>query len=217
MWHTADGTRTLTGAEARLIRDTAWDLVDAIRAEKSLGSTLQFGIVLFDQLTWQQQVVMLAKALRPLLIPSIGPPTPTALLDATVAAIYAQMQTNLQCEIDVEQTSPQNEEGDTERRQQILEVIREHGAEGNWPDAECVVMDMWELAIAEIQSWVLADEDWQLDDRVARSAAGQESRVQANIGNTGRLLHRCTARPERPTSPSRLGRHRGVSRRPTPG
>ena len=165
MWHTADGTRTLTGAEARLIRDTAWDLVDAIRAEKSLGSTLQFGIVLFDQLTWQQQVVMIAKVLRPLLIPSIGPPTPTALLDATVAAIYAQMHTNLQCEIDVEQTSSQNEEGDTERRQQILEVIREHGAEGNWPDAECVVMDTWELAIAEIQSWMLADEDWQLDDR----------------------------------------------------
>ena len=26
-------------------------------------------------------------------------------------------------------------------------------------------METWELAIEEIQSWVLADEDWQMDDR----------------------------------------------------
>lgn len=38
MWHTAEGTRTLEGAEARLFREAAWALIDAIRAEKNLGS-----------------------------------------------------------------------------------------------------------------------------------------------------------------------------------
>ncbi|MFB3106225.1 MAG: hypothetical protein ACE1ZA_15075 [Pseudomonadales bacterium] len=163
MWHTANGKRTLAGAEARLIRETAWDLVDAIRAEISLDSSVQFGILLFDQLTWQQQLVMLFKVLKPLLDSSVGSPTATALLDATIAAIYAQMNSGVECEIDMEQTSPQGEEGDTELRQRIIEAIREHGAEGNWPDPECVVMDAWELTIDAVQGWVLADEDWQMD------------------------------------------------------
>jgi len=163
MWHTANGTRTLTGAESRLIRETAGELVDAIRAEKSVASSVKFGIPLFDQLTWQRQLAMLFRVLKPLLTTSVGPPKATALLDATVGAIYAQMHVGVECEIDMEQTSPKSEEGDTERRQGIIEAIREHGAEGNWPDPECVVMETWEFAIQEVQGWVLADEDWQMD------------------------------------------------------
>jgi len=105
MWHTANGTRTLTGAEARLIGDTAWSLVDAIRAAKQLGSGAEFGIVLFDRLTWQQQMVMLRDVLTPLLDSSVGPPSPTALKEATVAAIYAQMLVDIDCEIYFEHRS----------------------------------------------------------------------------------------------------------------
>ena len=165
MWHTADGTRTLAGAEARLIRETAGELVDAIRAEKSQDSSVQLDILLFDQLSWQQQLMMLCKVLKPLLDSSLEPPEATALMEATVAAIYAQMYGGVECEIEMEQMSPQGEDGDTRRRQEIVEAIRENGAEceGTWPDPECVVMETWELAIAEVQGWVLADEDWQMD------------------------------------------------------
>lgn len=163
MWHTANGTRTLTGAEARLIGDAAWALVDAIRAAKELGSNVQFGIVLFDRLTWQQQLVMLRNVLKPLLNPSVAPPNPTALLEATVAAIYAQMLADIECEIYFEQSSRRSEEGDTEQRQQVIAALEENGAIGNWPSPESVVMDSWELAVCEVRGWVLADEDWQMD------------------------------------------------------
>jgi len=75
MWNTAIGTRTLAGAEARLIGGSAWDLVDAIRAKKGLDSNAQLGILLFDQLIWQQQLVMLRQVLKPLLDSSVEPPS----------------------------------------------------------------------------------------------------------------------------------------------
>jgi len=75
------------------------------------------------------------------------------------------MRVNVECKIDMQQMSPRSEAGDTERRQEILQVITAHRAEGNWPDAECIVMDTWELVIDEIRGWVLQDVDWQMDGR----------------------------------------------------
>jgi hypothetical protein len=163
MWNTSDGLRTLTGMEAQLIRDTAGELVDAIRAEKDYGEPVELGIPTFDQLSWQQKMVMLLHVLKPLLIEAVPSPPRSALNDATVAAIYAQMETGVESEIYFQQTTAQSEEGDTDRRRQIIEAIEEHGSELNWPDPECVVMDEWELAIAEVKSWVLPDEDYQMD------------------------------------------------------
>lgn len=163
MWHTAEGTRTVAGAEARLICETVGELVDAIRAEKIYDSNVELDIVLFDQLTWQQQMVMLSQVLKPLLDSSVPPPPLTALREATVAAIYAQMRVGVEFEIDMEQTSKYGEEGDTDRRREIIQAIKEHGSEGSWPDPECTVMETWELAICEVQGWMLPDEDWQMD------------------------------------------------------
>ena len=163
MWNTSHGLRTLMDMEARLIRDTAWELVDAIRAEKDYVVAAEFGIPSFYQLTWQQKMVMLLQVLKPLLIEAVPAPTRTALNDATVAAIYAQMETSVESEIYMQQTTTQSEEGDTDRRCQIVEAIQEQGTERNWPDPECVVMDEWELAVAEVKSWVLPDEDYQMD------------------------------------------------------
>lgn len=101
MWNTAIGKRIFVGAERRLIMNAAWGLADSISTEATFNDNVQFGIVLFDRLTWQQQMLMLEKVLTPLLEPSIPAPQSTALFDATVAAIYAQLRTELIIELDM--------------------------------------------------------------------------------------------------------------------
>ena len=51
------GERTLLGAERRMVISAGWGLADTISAEAPQGN-VQFGIVLFDRLTWQQQFLM---------------------------------------------------------------------------------------------------------------------------------------------------------------
>ena len=162
-WNTAIGPRTLSGAEAYLVGQTAWQLTDSIREGLSIDSPLQFDIVLFDALTWQQQIVMLDRVLAPLLDADIDPPVPTALMDATIAAIYAQLVVFIETEIDMERTSDAAEEGDTDGRQEIVNALVECAYEGDCPDAECAVIDTWELLIEALRDRVLADEDYQMD------------------------------------------------------
>ena len=168
------GERTLVGAERRLVVRAGWGLADFISAEAPENKAL-FGIVLFDQLTWQQQMLMLERALTALVEPTIPAPPSTALLDATVAAIYAQLQASVEIELDEAKTdldSSLGEEDYFEVRQEILEAMREpvdsdepmeESPEGGWPTILCDEIDEWELAIESLRGRILADEDWQME------------------------------------------------------
>jgi hypothetical protein len=170
VWNTADGLRTLDGAEAQVVRETIGELVDAIRAQIDVDEPVSLGIRLFDELSWQQQLAMLLVVAKPLLCPDIPAPTNTALLDASVAAIYAQLCVGVECEIDMQRISTESWEDDTLRRQEIVRALAERRPQRRWLDAECVVMDEWNRVIDELRGWVLADEDWNLGD-VALDAA----------------------------------------------
>jgi hypothetical protein len=163
-YETALGDRTLRGAEAELIGSGTWQLVDDILTMNSTEDGVQLGIVLFDQMTWQQQIVLLDRVLTCLLDPSVPSPPRTALLDATIAAIYQQLRARVEGEIYTERTSPEAEDGDTLQRQDVLWALLEHDPDRNWPDAECGVMETWELALESLQDRVLADQDWAMDD-----------------------------------------------------
>jgi hypothetical protein len=162
-WNTARGPRTLSGAEARLVGQAAWVLTDTIRECVSIDMPLRFGIVLFDAMTWQQQTVMLDKVLAPLIDPSIDAPQSTALMDATIAAIYAQMERSVQNEIDLDRTSDWDEDDYSDQRQDIYNALVECCSEGDKPDVECAEIDAWEHVIQRLKDCVLADEDYQMD------------------------------------------------------
>ncbi len=208
MWKTTEGIRTLTGAEAENLCETIGELVDAIRAvkldeefsKKSNGkSTIAgddaltgdaemnplsatTGVGLFDQLAWQQQLAMLLKVARPLLDPSLPPPQPSALMDATVAAIYAQMLIGVEYEIEMQQTSHESFDGDTIRRQGIAAALNEWRADPVWPDPECVVMDEWDWAIGALRDRILADEDWNLNELVLDAPPDAVDNLKALTG-----------------------------------
>ncbi len=182
MWETTRGNRTLAGAEAVVIRETIGELIDSVRAAKMDGESAAVGVGLFDQLHWQQQLAMLLKVARPLLRRSSAYPGRTALVEATVGAIYAQMLIGVEYEIETQQSSTHSTENDTVRRREIVAALREGEPDENWLDAECVVMNEWETAISILQDWVLPDEDWKMVDLVLDLPADQSEKMKAFTG-----------------------------------
>jgi hypothetical protein len=110
---------------------------------------------------------MLDRVLEALLDKSVQPPQRTALLDATIAAIYAQLRESLDAEIDNQRIAEEDNEGpddnDTELRIKVHEALMEHDPNWNWPHPECAVMETWHLATESLQDRILADEDYQMD------------------------------------------------------
>ena len=184
-WNTARGPRTLSGAEANLIGQSAWQLTDSIREVVSIDSGLCFGIVLFDAMTWQQQVVMLDKVLAPLLDPDIAAPKSTALMDATIAAVYAQMERFVQCEIDLDRNSDWDEDDYGDQRQRIYNALVESRYEGKKPGVDCGDMEAWELVILCLKDRVLADEDYQMDSMALDLPPEQSTVLKQAMGISG--------------------------------
>ncbi len=193
MWKTAMGERTLVGAERRLVVSAGWGLADSISIAAPDHKAI-FGIHVFDRLTWQQQMLMLEKVLAALVEPTIPAPPTSALLDATVAAIYAHLYTSVEIELDVAKTdldSSLGEEDYFEVRQEILEAMREpvdsdepmeESPEGGWPTILCDEIDEWELAIESLRGRILADEDWQME-AITMDLAPKDSRaIKRNLG-----------------------------------
>lgn len=164
MWDTTDGVRILQGAESTLVRNTIHELVDVIRAAKADDESARVGVMLFDELSWEQQLAMLLRVAKQLFDPFLPPPPKSALMDATVAAIYAQMRIGIEIEIDFQQSATEIDGNDTARRQEIVNALIERYPDRDWLDAECVVADEWDLAVDVLRNWVLADEDWNLQN-----------------------------------------------------
>ena len=193
MWNTTMGERTLLGAERRMVMSAGWGLADTISAEAPQGN-VQFGIVLFDRLTWQQQFLMVEKVLTALLEPTIPTPPSTALMDATVAAIYAQLYTSVEIELDdarMDRDESLDEENHFEVRQEILEALREpvdsdepmeESPEGGWPTLLCDEIEEWELAIESLRSRILADEDWQMETLAIDLAPDTSKSLKKEMG-----------------------------------
>ena len=187
------GERTLLGAERRMVMSAGWGLADTIHAEAPQGN-VQFGIVLFDRLTWQQQFLMVEKVLTALLEPTIPTPPSTALMDATVAAIYAQLYTSVEIELDdarMDRDESLDEENHFEVRQEILEALREpvdsdepmeESPEGGWPTLLCDEIEEWELAIESLRSRILADEDWQMETLAIDLAPDTSKSLKKEMG-----------------------------------
>ena len=187
------GERTLLNAERRMVISAGWGLADTISAEAPQGN-VQFGIVLFDRLTWQQQFLMVEKVLTALLEPTIPSPPSTALMDATVAAIYAQLYTSVEIELDdarMDRDESLDEENHFEVRQEILEALREpvdsdepmeESPEGGWPTLLCDEIEEWELAIESLRSRILADEDWQMETLAIDLAPDTSKSLKKEMG-----------------------------------
>lgn len=101
MWHTPDGDRSVTGAEADLIKAAVTDIVELVKDESS-GHNEQrvYGIQLFDELTWSQRLVLLERVMTYLLTDTQETLELTAVNEAAVGAIFEHVVLKVDCEID---------------------------------------------------------------------------------------------------------------------
>ena len=83
MWHTPNGDRKLTGAEAQAVRASIGFMIDTLECEgKELAEPWMFDIPVFDNLSWQQRIALLAGVGESLLQDEIPPPELTAVNEA---------------------------------------------------------------------------------------------------------------------------------------
>ena len=199
MWNTTYGERTLVGAERQLIVAESWTLSDAI-SEAASEDGVNLGILLFDRLTWQQQMFLLDRVMTGLVEPTIPAPTTTALLDATVAAIYAQMVISVQLEIDLAEPDEDNPHGqatDFMARQQVLDALTEpmdidepmeEPFEEYSLSVECDEIEEWEMVIESLRGRILADEDLQMEAIAIDLAPSTGKQLKQLMGIQGDYL-----------------------------
>ena len=94
MYRTSRGDRVLEGAERQLFVQALATLVDQFSDADS-----EFGIPPFDELQRNQKIAALHMVARGLLCPDQPPPPLTAVLEATVAAIYVHAGDMLDSEL----------------------------------------------------------------------------------------------------------------------
>jgi len=190
MYDTALGIRVLYGAEARLFAGAVWSLIDQLRDFVSASDEQDFehcvGIPVLDALTAAQVIVLADRVSAYLLDSRIEAPTRTAVLDATIAAIFQQVSSDVQVEIDLEFTSTEAEEGDTSIRAQVAEALEQTSDPQNsflgTPDPECAVMETWLEVIQRLCDRVLPDANWQLESIVLDSDPSRNAAMKGSMG-----------------------------------
>lgn len=92
MWYTPDGERVLSDPEWLIVCKGAAALWFDIRDAQLHGEDLDIGIARFESLTFEQQTWSLYTCLRALREPAIEAPDLTAAVEATIGAIYAEVE-----------------------------------------------------------------------------------------------------------------------------
>lgn len=191
MWHTPNGIRAVEGHEAALIRAAIWYFWNMLEEEADgLADHWRFAIPVFDGLSWQQQLVLLAGVGEALLRNDVPPPELTAINEATVGAIYASISQCIQFEVDSNDNADVKEGLDTTYWRRLLRnAVAEtdkpelpRGPDEQLPNADCADVEEWEIMIDSIQSLVLWDADW-LDEDLHLDVDPETSRLRkARLG-----------------------------------
>lgn len=192
MWHTSNGIRTLHGAEAALIRASIAHILYMLEEENTLGEHWEIGIPIFDKISWQQQLVLLAEVGEALLRDDVPPPELTAINEATVGAIYENILQCVQFEIDSDDPEISKGLDMTYWRRLLRDAVQDLdkgklplSPDEQLPDTDNPDMNEWETMIETIQSFVLWDADWLDEDLLldADPETGREIKHMAGIAD----------------------------------
>lgn len=151
MWRTPTGDRILTGAEAELFRVGLASLLFYLDEGEDIEMPLNVGVSLFDGLTYPQKLAMLEFVGGALLRESIACPKHTAVGEATIAAVFYHIESELEVEID---------EGHDDIRRLIVAACKHAGATEQPPRLQSISKNEWRFAIEFLTDQILWDCDW---------------------------------------------------------
>ncbi|MDZ4848300.1 MAG: hypothetical protein SGI77_03325 [Pirellulaceae bacterium] len=128
MWSTPEGDRVVCGYEAVLIRDAIAGMIDELEilADQTSFPPLEYGIPVWDNLTWQQKLATLDQVVRYLLQSTRSTLPLTAISESAIGAIFAQIKCNVEVELDMSDSEDESEFHELESwRSLILKVFGE--------------------------------------------------------------------------------------------
>lgn len=158
-WHSQGGDRTLTGAEAALIRETLAYVVDMVEEDITASADpWEFGVAAFDCLEPSARLAMLAEVGWHLLRETESYPELTALNEATVAVLFNAIEQAIELEIDCHRDN----ELETRFgwRRLLLDAITEGSDLSDVPSVDSCDTDEWQFIIETLSDWILWDHDF---------------------------------------------------------
>jgi len=193
MWPTSDGDRMLRGPEAILLANTIDVMIDQLSDYVEYGdesqqeiyaAVCQTGISVFDSLTISQRIAVLHHAALQLLTDAPFPhDSLSAIDDATIAAIYAEVRDQIEIEIDFYQSDFSEADGfsrspaddrlplepmaDVQWRRMVHNACLDLLDEGSWSDVVTdaqlarVELNEWEVWVDCLASAILWDRDFE--------------------------------------------------------
>jgi hypothetical protein len=100
-WDTPLGTRIVAGNEAKLLKYALAAMVDTFEMDTQAGcEPVEYGVTLFDELSWPNRLGLLEQAAQFLFAVTRSPPAPSAVLDASVAALFGQIMHEVEFELE---------------------------------------------------------------------------------------------------------------------
>jgi hypothetical protein len=160
------GDQTLVIAEAELIRVSV-AIIDRLHEETDgLANEWPSGVRLLDELSWQQRLVLLARVAGALLKPDAPMPNLSAVNEAAVAAIFAQIHCNLIIELDnaTEPHLPVDYDIYYWRRRIAACQEPPQSEEEFFLHQGCVELREWEVLLDCLADQILWDADWDMPD-----------------------------------------------------
>ncbi|MCC9599176.1 hypothetical protein LOC67_01290 [Stieleria sp. JC731] len=205
-WHTPSGDRILLGREAELIRRSISTMVDElISCRETDESPWEYGVTLFDELAWQQQLGILELLANGLLLSTDNTVELTGVNEAAVAAVYQNVSQQIELEIELQPVSPlevryqwrqaalqaylENEVIGANRQTELfpsdritLEANESSAVEDLLP--ECTEVDRWQWLVECLADRILWDRDFDLVEEMIDAPPERAAAMRAALGIT---------------------------------
>lgn len=193
VWETSQGIRTLHGAEAYLVRELVHYLHDQILVGIEIDEPHFTNVSVFDSLQPTQQLAMLHTVAEGLLNSNTAPPKLTATCEGTIYAIFRELETLIEAEVDFEQqlTLSDHRLRALARNAWIggCEPSSEDNVLGNAeltghaiPDLDCTDMELWADFVESIADHILWDRDFEFEKLVGDASPDQAELLKRQLG-----------------------------------
>ncbi|MEO1614306.1 MAG: hypothetical protein AAFV88_00565 [Planctomycetota bacterium] len=191
-WNTPSGDRYLAGEEAELIRDSIAIMVEELASCRDTEEEpWRYGICLFDDLSWQQQLALLDVLAKNLLVETSETLELSGVNEAGVAAIYRNVSQQIELEIELQSVSPpefrcrwrsatlgaylSNEQDDV--------IEHESGSPAAFElDPESTDIDQWDDLVECLADRVLWDRDFEMVNEVIDAPPERAAAMRAALG-----------------------------------
>ena len=187
-WHTPYGDRYLVGDEADLVRQSLAVMLDELTSCRETGEEpIQYGVTLFDELAWSQQLAILEQLAQHLLLETSETLELTGVVDASVSAVYQNISQQIEMEIELQGVSPRAYR--CRWRQASLDALAGWSeeepsleAEFSHLHSESVDISQWHGLVDLLADRVLWDRDFELVHEVIDAPPERAAALRAALG-----------------------------------